>query len=148
MNLYSGLTGTPTVGYDPHKEAPIGNLPPGVTARQLLAQVSREIQEEKDAAKAAFEAKEEAARLAKKAIYDAAKAEVDAATQEYLALRKQMLPILQRLWRAQGELGPLSGLHPHIWRITLPSLHPDDPNNPAFSTFEVIHHARGELQPW
>jgi hypothetical protein len=139
-----------TVGYDPHKEAPIGNLPlpEGWTAEALLAQAKRESEARRARELAAIEEREEAARLAKKAIYDAAKAEVDAATQEYLALRKQMLPILQRLWRAQGELGPLSGLHPHIWRITLPSLHPDDPNSPAFSTFEVIHHARGALQPW
>jgi hypothetical protein len=123
-------------------------LPPGVTARQLLAQLSREIAEDDARRREAEMAKADEARLARAERIKAQKAELDAATAEYLRIRQQLLPVLQRLWRTQAELGPHGAMHPHLWRVTLPSLHEKDPNSPMFSTFDIIHHAKGELPPW
>jgi hypothetical protein len=117
---------TQTIGYDRPSPA-IGelSLPPGVTARQLLAQVSREIQEEKDAAKAAFEAREEAARLERKQLIEDATARFTALVAEYDTKAKELRQLVMQMWDAHESVCNVGGKHSlpmDFGNVNLPTL--------------------------
>lgn len=122
------------------------HLPDGVTAHQLLAKLRQEQAEADEAARRIAEEKAEAAAAERRAKNEAGLAEYDRLIGEYKRLRKELLPVLRDLWRLEREHHGVVRMHPHLWKANLPSLAPKDPNNVNFSSMDVIHCSKGNLE--